>query len=163
VPWQLSSGRGLTVAKARKAPKKSKKATILAARRPHGILRKRGNDDITTPDFQLAPEAIEGIAEVIVELWNDENLRKAVMKRKPQGFATDQAVIEATNLINAADPTYNFTRCVIISEEEHDNGYRMEKDEDVVFVLPSEKRIVPNGASLLHTAKLLMACTPNGI
>jgi hypothetical protein len=127
------------------------------------VLRRRGNDEITTPDFQLAPDAVDGIARVIVDLWTNPNLRNAVMARKPQGFATDQAVIQATNRINAAQPLYNFTRCVIISEEEHDNGYRMENQADVVFVLPSESRIVPGGANLLATAKLLMACTPNGI
>jgi hypothetical protein len=148
------------MAKARKARKKPK---ILAVRRPHGIMRKRGSDDITTPDFQLAPDAIPGIAQVIVNLWTDQNLRNAVMARTSQGQATQNARIAATNAINAAQPTYNFTRCVIISEEEHDNGYRVESPDDVVFVLPNRGRIDPAGTHLLSSAKLLMACTPNGI
>ena len=39
----------------------------------------------------------------------------------------------------------------------------METENDVVFVLPNKDRIVPTGANLLNSAKLLMACTPNGI
>src|SRR5262245_52710531 len=97
---------GLTVAKARKARKAPKKSKILAVRRPHGIMRRRGNDDITTPDFQLAPAAIPGIAQVIVNLWTDQNLRNAVMARTAQGWATQNARIAATNEINAAQPTY---------------------------------------------------------
>jgi hypothetical protein len=53
-------------------------------------------------------------------------------------------------------------RAVIISEKEHDDGYTMEFEDDVVFVLPRKTRL-GTGADLLNTAKLLMACTPNGI
>jgi hypothetical protein len=54
-------------------------------------------------------------------------------------------------------------RAVIISEDEHDRGYTMEFEDDVVFVLPRKSRLGAGGANLLETAKLLMACTPNGI
>jgi hypothetical protein len=54
-------------------------------------------------------------------------------------------------------------RAVIISEAEHDDGYTMETPDDVVFVLPNPTRVVLTGTSLLESAKLLMACTPNGI
>ncbi len=39
----------------------------------------------------------------------------------------------------------------------------METENDVVFVLPNRGRIDRAGANLLNSAKLLMACTPNGI
>ena len=78
-------------------------------------------------------------------------------------MATEHAVDQATAAINAATPNYNIVRVVIISEEEHDNGYTMETPDDVVFVLPNAARINPAGANLLNSAKLLMACTPNGI
>jgi hypothetical protein len=45
---------------------------------------------------------------------------------------------------------------------EHDNDHEMVEDNEVVFVLPKETRAF-NGGLLLETAKLLMACTPNGI
>ena len=38
----------------------------------------------------------------------------------------------------------------------------METEDDVVFVLPNKTRLGP-GTNLLASAKLLMACTPNGI
>jgi hypothetical protein len=33
----------------------------------------------------------------------------------------------------------------------------------IVFVLPDKKRVATPAANLLDTAKLLMACAPNGI
>jgi hypothetical protein len=134
---------------------------------PGGIHRKRGAVDITTPDFQLDPDAVPGIAQVIVNLWLNKPLRDQILERQTsganKGMATGNAVTAATAAINAAAPHYNFTRCVIISEKEHDEGYTMEKEDDLVFVLPNPGRIDPAGADLLSSAKLLMACTPNGI
>src|SRR5262249_800320 len=78
---------------------------------PNGIRRKRKNGvEITTPDFQLAPDAIPGIAQVIVNLWLNKPLRDQVLLRDAQGFATQAAVVTATTAINAAAPNYNFTR-----------------------------------------------------
>jgi hypothetical protein len=39
----------------------------------------------------------------------------------------------------------------------------METVNDVVFVLPNSGRVDLTAANLLDTAKILMACTPNGI
>lgn len=135
---------------------------------PGGIKRRRGNVDITIPDFQLAPDAVPGIAQVIVNSWRGDpslaNILDRIQNPGPtQGMATPLARTQATNAINAAAPHYNFTRCIIISEEEHDKGYTMENENDVVFVLPNPGRIDPAGPDLLSSAKLLMACTPNGI
>ena len=138
----------------------------VATRPPGGIKRNRGADDITTPDFQLAPDAIPGIADAIVKIWTGAAGTDKIMERTnpgPNGVATQAARDQATALINAAAPKYNFLRCVIISESEHDRGYRMENENDVVFVLPNPGRINPAGGNLLNSAKLLMACTPNGI
>jgi hypothetical protein len=78
-------------------------------------------------------------------------------------MATPDAVTQATKAINDAQPHFNLKRAVIISEDEHDSGYTMETENDVVFVLPNKDRAVLTGGNLLNTAKLLMACTPNGI
>jgi hypothetical protein len=52
----------------------------------------------------------------------------------------------------------------VITEAEHDHDYTMQNDQEVVFVLPNPERVTPRpGQSLLDTARLLMACTPNGI
>jgi hypothetical protein len=136
---------------------------------PGGIHRKRGAVDITIPDFQLDPDAVPGIAQVIVNKWLGDASLANILERDTtpgsatKGMATARAVQQATDAINKAAPHYNFLRCVIISEEEHDNGYTMETENDLVFVLPNQGRINPAGADLLSSAKLLMACTPNGI
>jgi hypothetical protein len=59
----------------------------------------------------------------------------------------------------------NLTGAVVITEVEHDNNYIMQSDSEIVFVLPDQGRVnmAPTGQTLLDTAKLLMACTPNGI
>lgn len=137
---------------------------------PVGIRRKKGTtgDDITVPEFAMPPDAVPGIAQVIVDIWQQikPNLDK-IMDRTvpgPSGVATTDAVKQATAAINAANPTFKLKQVVIISEEEHDRGYLAEEN-DVVFVLPNKARVVDTttSASLLNSAKLLMACTPNGI
>jgi hypothetical protein len=59
----------------------------------------------------------------------------------------------------------NLTGAVVITEVEHDNNYIMQSDSEIVFVLPDQNRVTltPTGPTLLDTAKLLLACTPNGI
>jgi len=112
----------------------------------------------------MPPDAVPGIAQVIVDIWQQTkpNLDKIMDRVTPGGFATGPAVKQATDAINAAAPGFNLKRAVIISEQEHDDGYTMEFEDDVVFVLPRKTRL-GTGTDLLHTAKLLMACTPNGI
>jgi hypothetical protein len=112
----------------------------------------------TVPVFSYDPGKL---APVIVSLWTNP---KNVLKRDPDGNPTAQAVKDATDLINAAG--FDLVRAVVITEEEHDNHYTMHDESEVVFVLPSQKRArtpVATGHDLLDTAKLLMACTPNGI
>jgi hypothetical protein len=62
-------------------------------------------------------------------------------------------------------------RAVVITEVEHDNDYFKDEDE-IVFVLPDASLVAslpspvpapPNPPRLVEAAKLLMACTPNGI
>ena len=136
---------------------------------PAGIKRRRATGDITIPDFQLDPDAVPGIAQVIVNKWTGDPSLANILDRDTaagsptKGMATGTAVQQATDAINKAAPHYNFLRCVIISEKEHDEGYTMENENDLVFVLPNQGRINPAGADLLSSAKLLMACTPNGI
>ena len=75
------------------------------------------------------------------------------------------AITQATNAINAAYPTFKLAQVEIITEDEHDNGYRTDNENAVVLVLPNKERVkdTNDSASLLNSAKLLMACTPNGI
>jgi hypothetical protein len=134
---------------------------------PGGIKKKKGGGEMTVPEFAMPPDAVPGIALVIVNAWNNDPSLDKIMDRfesgARKGMATPDAVDQATVAINAAAPNFNLQRAVIISEKEHDDGYTMETADDVVFVLPNATRVDLTGSSVLDTAKLLMACTPNGI
>ena len=134
---------------------------------PGGIKKNKGGLEMTVPEFAMPPDAVPGIAQVIVNAWNGDASLSNILDRTnpgPQGVATPTAVQQATAAINAAAPGYNLKRAVIIKEEEHDAGYTMQTEDDVIFVLPNPGRLKSlAGANLVQTAKLLMACTPNGI
>lgn len=138
----------------------------MAPTAPGGIKKKKGNVEMTVPEFAMPPDAVPGIAQVIVNAWAGGAGLDKILDRETsganKGMATQIAVTQATAAINAAAPNFNLKRAVIITEDEHDNGYTMETPDDVVFVLPNKSRLGA-GANLLNTAKLLMACTPNGI
>ena len=72
-----------------------------------------------------------------------------------KGMATQDAVDQATAAINAAAPNYNLKRAVIISEEEHDGGYTMETENDVVFVLPNKE---PRGSHRQQIFLIRLSC-----
>jgi hypothetical protein len=117
--------------------------------------------DVTLPSFSFSPN--DGLAELIVQAWTIKDFRDVLLQRNAQ-IPTDLAVKTATDAVNAAG--FNLKRAVVISEKEHDADYTMQTPTEVVFVLPDFERLgtsfVP-GESLLDTARLLMACTPNGI
>lgn len=105
----------------------------------------------------------EGLAAMIVQAWSDEGFRDKLLDRNGS-IPTNVAVQVATSSINSLG--FNLKRAVVISEKEHDADYRTQHEDEVVFVLPDAARIAaPFGSreSLLQTARLLMACTPNGI
>jgi hypothetical protein len=140
---------------------------LTVAQPPGGIKKRKGGVEITVPEFAMPPDAVPGIAQVIVDAWQDKPSLNKILDRiqsgPKKGMATSDAVTQATTAINAAAPNFNLQRAIIITEDEHDSGYTMETENDVVFVLPNKGRADLTGASLLNTAKLLMACTPNGI
>ena len=79
----------------------------------------------------------------------------------PMASPTKAAVADATRRVNEAG--FDLTRAVVITEAEHDSDYVMQSDDEIVFVLPNKDRLKKPPTNLLDTAKLLMACTPNGI
>jgi len=139
----------------------------------HKPVRHHANNksDAAQPMFSYSPEKL---APVIVAMWNDTAYPNcAALERKPNGSPTAGALTAARALINtvrsSTNPTgtdFNLEKPVIITEAEHDAGWYMEDEKEVVFVLPNRPRVVYPGSSatqLVETAKLLMACTPNGI
>jgi hypothetical protein len=62
------------------------------------------------------------------------------------------------------DRGIHMSKPIVITEDEYYDGYTMSDPDGVVFVLPTGSRAnSAAGHSLLEVAKLLMACTPNGI
>ncbi|WP_141688048.1 hypothetical protein [Bradyrhizobium paxllaeri] len=126
-------------------------------------------DTVTIPSFSFSPN--DGLAEMIVEAWSNEDFRSKLLERETplnpgdSPKPTDIAVQIATSSVNARG--FNLKRAVVISELEHDrDNYVMQDANEVVFVLPDQTRIgtpFASRSSLLDTARLLMACTPNGI
>ena len=118
--------------------------------------------DATIPTFSFAPN--DDLAQLIVQAWTIKPFRDQLLERDAAHKPTNAAVKAATDSVNAAG--FNLKRAVVISEKEHDADYTMQQPTEVVFVLPDFERLgtgfVP-GQSLLDTARLLMACTPNGI
>ena len=114
---------------------------------------------VTMPAFSFSPN--DGLAAMIVEAWANEDFRKQLLQRSGT-TVTPAAVQLATSSVNARG--FNLKRAVVISEKEHDANYTMQAPDEVVFVLPDNTRLgFAPSKSLLDTAKLLMACTPNGI
>jgi hypothetical protein len=134
--------------------------------------------DITLPVFSYENEKL---ADLIIAAWIDgpfsgggvtvPHLGRALTDRDsttllPSTLARNTARA-AVNTIAGMD----LTSVVVITEEEHDDDYTMQDPNEVVFVLPNQSRAVipspspapPYPTDLLETAKLLMACTPNGI
>jgi hypothetical protein len=116
--------------------------------------------DITQPSFSYPPS--DALGDIIVRAWSDNSFYSNLMQRDGTGAPTPNAVTAATAAIN--DAGFDVQRAVVISEQEHDGDYKMRAENEVVFVLPDKDRAkaMPQH-SLLATAKLLMACTPNGI
>jgi hypothetical protein len=121
--------------------------------------------DLTLPAFSFSPN--DGLAEMIVEAWANKTFRDGLLQRDSANpkKPTDAAVQLATSSVNARG--FNLKRAVVISETEHDSNYTMQAPDEVVFVLPDYTRLgtpfAAGSSSLLDTARLLMACTPNGI
>ncbi|HUL89380.1 MAG TPA: hypothetical protein VLU23_14520 [Pseudolabrys sp.] len=117
--------------------------------------------DVTLPSFSFPPS--DKLAQIVIDAWAEGDT-SPLLERDPQtGNPTSDAVDAATERVKAAG--YDLKCAVVITEEEHDNDYTMQKPNEVVFVLPNRNRVksFSDQARLLDTAKLLMACTPNGI
>jgi len=114
---------------------------------------------VPAPDFSFSPN--DSLAQMIVDLWVDDDYRAAVLKRKPDGTPTDEAAALAQ--VSLAARGFYLDCATVITEDEYDADYTAGPTE-IVFVLPDAERVTPRaGQSLLDTARLLMATTPNGI
>jgi hypothetical protein len=122
-----------------------------------------GNPPLPVPDVSYHPN--DSLAQMIVDAWVDDDFRHHLLQRDAAGHPTHDAVrLARTSLAQAG---LFLERAVVISEDEYNNGYQIQPADiksEVVFVLPNQQRVKPRtNQSLLETARLLMAATPNGI
>jgi len=117
-----------------------------------GIFRDVAQQD-RIADFSYAPN--DSLAQMIVDAWVDQNFANQLLNT--QGVAKSALAQRGIYLANP----------VVITEARYNQGFTpTNPDVDVIFVLPNQPRVdmtPPPGQTLLETARLLMASTPNGI
>ena len=99
-------------------------------------------------DFSYTSDAL---AQMIVDAWTDKTFETRLLDKSQA-----KAVL--------AERGIYLSKPHVITEQAYNDGHHCDDDE-IVLVLPDKKRVInpPPGRSLLETAKLLMAITPNGI
>jgi hypothetical protein len=120
-----------------------------------GIFRNLNDPDTKVADFSYQNDSL---AQLIVEAWVDLNFQNDLTTGTPAARAGKAKTALADRGIYLQHP-------LVITEAEYDAAYHMPDPNGVVFVLPNKARTgtFPAHQSLLETAKLLMACVPNGI
>jgi len=120
-----------------------------------GIWKNKGSTDdpdVKVLDFSYTSDVL---AQLVVDAWATPALRTKLLNHNNQGAVQTELANRGVFLSHP----------VVLTEAEYDTGWTQEHDDEVVLVLPDEaRRTAPSGAfTLLETAKLLMAVTPNGI
>jgi hypothetical protein len=99
----------------------------------------------------------DALADLIVKAWGDQGFNNQLTQGSTSARSTAAKQALDDRGIHMKEP-------VVITENEYYAGYTMSSNDGVVFVLPNGTRADSTGGhSLLEVAKLLMACTPNGI
>jgi len=95
------------------------------------------------------------LAQLVVDAWASNGLWNKLTNHANQAAVRDELASRGVFLHHP----------VVLTEDEYNDGWQQEDDDEVVLVLPKPSRkIAATGAfTLLETAKLLMAVTPNGI
>jgi hypothetical protein len=118
-----------------------------------GIFRASG---ARVADFSYHPN--DSLAQMIVDAWVDDGFRNLLT-------TGDRAARITHAQVSLAGRGLYLERPIVITEAEYAAGHDMQDDREIVLVLPNKPRAGaprPN-QSLLETARLLMACTPEGI
>lgn len=94
----------------------------------------------------------DSLAQMIVDAWVSDDFKEKLLKKE------NAKTLLAERGIFLQNP-------VIIDEASYwTDKHTKDADDEVVFVLPDRKRVdMRKPQSLLETARLLMACVPNGI
>jgi hypothetical protein len=118
---------------------------------PQGIFKDAALTD-QVADVSYYPN--DSLAQMIVDAWVDKDFKKMLLHH---GNAKALFATRGFYWNNTAK------KPVVISEDDYNKGYKRQHDDEVVFVLPNHDGTCPPGQTLLDSARLLMAVTPNGI
>jgi hypothetical protein len=128
------------------------------------------NQEQRVAEFSYQSDAL---ADLIVQTWNNTNTLYTRLMTPPIANAGAETTRMREAKIELAKRGIILKEPLVISEDEYYAGYTMSSNDGVVFVLPNATRVdahatntgtpPPAGTPLLEAAKLLMACTPNGI
>ncbi|HUL88545.1 MAG TPA: hypothetical protein VLU23_10230 [Pseudolabrys sp.] len=123
-----------------------------------GIWKPKATTD--DPDVKVADFSYQSdkLAEIITLAWINNGNYAGQLTDHTTNFAKTE--LENRAGIKLKNP-------VVLTEDEYNDGWQMVGDDEVIFVLPDVSRVkktaADTSASLLETAKMLMACVPNGI
>jgi uncharacterized protein with GYD domain len=125
------------------------------AKPERGIWKRKAN--VHDPDVKVLDFSYEStvMAQLVVDAWANAGLKTTLLDH------THQAAVR-TELENRG---IFLSHPVVLTEDEYNAGWQQDHDDEVVLVLPNDgrKTAASGGFTLLETAKLLMAVTPNGI
>jgi hypothetical protein len=114
------------------------------------------DDEQRVAEFSYQNDAL---ADLIVDAWSEPRFLRDLTDKASTQTARSKVAQDALD-----DRGIHMSRPIVITEDEYYAGFTMEDPNGVVFVLPNGGRANPaQDHSLLEVAKLLMACTPNGI
>jgi hypothetical protein len=114
-------------------------------------IKDKDGQDVRVPvaDFSYQNDSL---AQMIVDAWVSDDFRGELLNK-----ANAKSLLAARGIF--------LSNPVIIDEDEYrKNKHTKSSEDEVVFVLPDRDRVdMRKPQSLLETARLLMACVPNGI
>jgi hypothetical protein len=135
--------------------------------RPDRGIWKRGNagdPDIKVADFSYQNDDIA--KDIIVKAWGDAVFLGTLLGNQTPGHVqtaqeiADRITAAVTALSALPNKPVTLKSAIVLTEAEYNEGWDVDDPDQVVFVLPNRARATGN---LLETAKMLMACVPNGI
>jgi hypothetical protein len=142
---------------------------LIMAHRPHpgggrppdgGVWKHKANvhdPDVKTADFSYQND---DIADMIVRAWTDSAFRDGLVGDTTPNLPIATRINNAKTALQSLHTPIDLTSPIVLTEAEYDNGWDMDNPNQVVFVLPNRGR---QSGDLFESAKLLMACVPNGI
>ena len=124
--------------------------------KPERGIWKHSDPDMKVVDFSYESDIL---AQLVVDAWASDGVAN--------GLKAKLLDHNHQNIVKQELANYGIflNHPVVLTEDEYNNGWQQDHDNEVVLVLPNDgrKTAASGGHTLLETAKLLMAVTPNGI